>query len=84
MRCHQLVCFFLFEHTNNLFVNASGIGILSIPYALSSGGWLSLITLILIAAAACFTGLLLRKCMDTDPDITTYSDIAGHAFGRKG
>ncbi|KAH7569289.1 hypothetical protein JRO89_XS06G0138400 [Xanthoceras sorbifolium] len=66
-------------------INAlSGIGILSVPYALSSGGWLSLIILLMIAAAACFTGFLIRKCMDADPYITSYIDIAGHAFGRKG
>ncbi|KAJ6958127.1 hypothetical protein D5086_032218 [Populus alba] len=66
-------------------INAlSGIGILSIPYALSAGGWLSLILLILIAAAACFTGLLMRRCMDRNPNVTSYSDIASHAFGRKG
>ncbi|XVF47820.1 hypothetical protein PTKIN_Ptkin03bG0141700 [Pterospermum kingtungense] len=67
-------------------INAlSGIGILSIPYALSSGGWLSLIILVLIAGAACFTGLLISRCMDADPDnIGSYIDIAGQAFGRKG
>ncbi|KAL9442204.1 hypothetical protein AB3S75_020670 [Citrus x aurantiifolia] len=37
----------------------SGIDILSIPYALSSGGWLSLIILVLITAVACFTALLI-------------------------
>ncbi|XP_031285014.1 amino acid transporter AVT1I-like [Pistacia vera] len=63
----------------------SGIGILSVPYALSSGGWLSLIILILIAAAACFTGILIRRCMDKDPEnIKSYIDIAAYAFGHKG
>lgn len=66
-------------------INAlSGMGILSIPYALSAGGWLSLILLILIAAAASFTGLLMCRCMDRNPNVTSYSDIASHAFGRKG
>ncbi|XP_010268538.1 PREDICTED: vacuolar amino acid transporter 1-like [Nelumbo nucifera] len=66
-------------------INAlSGIGIISTPYALSEGGWLSLILLLLIAASAYFTGLLLRRCMDADPQITSYPDIAGSAFGRKG
>ncbi|KAL7193688.1 hypothetical protein ACSBR2_025327 [Camellia fascicularis] len=66
-------------------INAlSGIGILSVPYALSSGGWLSLILLLLIAALACFTALLIRRCMDSDPSITSYPDIAAIAFGRKG
>ncbi|KAL9445431.1 hypothetical protein AB3S75_018427 [Citrus x aurantiifolia] len=66
-------------------INAlSGIGILSVPYALSSGGWLSLIILVLIAAAACFTALLIRRCMDKDPDaMTRYIDIVGQALGRK-
>ncbi|XP_044471317.1 amino acid transporter AVT1I-like [Mangifera indica] len=67
-------------------INAlSGIGILSVPFALSLGGWLSLIILVLIASAACFTALLIRRCMEKDPvKITSYIDIAGHAFGRKG
>ncbi|XP_021633574.1 amino acid transporter AVT1I [Manihot esculenta] len=66
-------------------INAlSGIGILSIPYALSSGGWLSLILLFLIATAAYFTSLLIRRCLDTNPHIRSYSDIAAHAFGSKG
>ncbi|KAI3665165.1 hypothetical protein L6452_43786 [Arctium lappa] len=66
-------------------INAlSGIGILSIPYALSSGGWLSLIALILIALAAYFTGILIRRCMESNPLATSYPDIAGIAFGQKG
>ncbi|XP_057460464.1 amino acid transporter AVT1I-like [Actinidia eriantha] len=66
-------------------INAlSGIGILSVPYALSSGGWLSLILLLLIATSACFTGLLIRRCLDSNPLITSYPDIAGVAFGKKG
>ncbi|KAE9458178.1 hypothetical protein C3L33_09898, partial [Rhododendron williamsianum] len=66
-------------------INAlSGVGILSAPYALSSGGWLSLILLLLIVASAYFTGLLICRCMDSNPSITTYPDIAATAFGRKG
>jgi len=26
----------------------------------------------------------MRKCMDRNPNVTSYSDIASHAFGRKG
>ncbi|KAM7511314.1 hypothetical protein LguiB_010189 [Lonicera macranthoides] len=62
----------------------SGIGILSISYALSSGGWLSLILLLIIAASTFYTGLLIKKCMDVDPEIRTYSDIGYRAFGTKG
>ncbi|KAF5181766.1 Amino acid transporter [Thalictrum thalictroides] len=62
----------------------SGVGLLSIPYALSSGGWLSLILLFIVAASTCFTGMLIRRCMDLDPQIRTYPDIGGRAFGNIG
>ncbi|XAR66699.1 hypothetical protein NMG60_11013012 [Bertholletia excelsa] len=66
-------------------INAlSGVGILSTPYALSSGGWLSLILLLVVAAASCFTGILIQRCMASDPLIATYTDVARVAFGRKG
>ncbi|KAG4165378.1 hypothetical protein ERO13_A13G074900v2 [Gossypium hirsutum] len=53
----------------------SGVGILSIPYALAQGGWLSLLLLFLVAVLCWYTGLLLRRCMDTHPLIKTYPDI---------
>ncbi|GMY25993.1 amino acid transporter AVT1I-like [Fagus crenata] len=62
----------------------SGVGILSIPYALSQGGWLSLIFLFLVATLCWYTGLLLQRCMDTNPLIRTYPDIGEVAFGCKG
>ncbi|XP_052184723.1 amino acid transporter AVT1I-like [Diospyros lotus] len=66
-------------------INAlSGVGILSIPYALSQGGWLSLILLFLVAILCYYTGLLLCRCMDADTHIQTYPDIGGLAYGAKG
>ncbi|XP_022775898.1 amino acid transporter AVT1I-like [Durio zibethinus] len=62
----------------------SGVGILSIPYALAQGGWLSLLLLFLVAVLCWYTGLLLRRCMDMNPLIKTYPDIGEHAFGYKG
>ncbi|KAL2516996.1 Transmembrane amino acid transporter family protein [Abeliophyllum distichum] len=62
----------------------SGIGILSIPYALSKGGWICLIILFLIAILCFYTGLLLKRCMDVDPLVKTYPDIGHLAFGSKG
>ncbi|KAI3502488.1 hypothetical protein L1887_30580 [Cichorium endivia] len=62
----------------------SGVGILSVPYALSKGGWLSLLLLLLVALLCFYTGILLRRCMDSDPLIKTYPDIGQVAFGRKG
>lgn len=60
------------------------MGILSIPYALAQGGWLSLLLLFLVAILCWYTGILLRRCMDAHPLIKTYPDIGEHAFGYKG
>lgn len=66
-------------------INAlSGIGLITIPYTLSQAGWLSLILLIAMAFATCYTGVLLQRCMESNPSIKTYPDIGYHAFGRKG
>lgn len=66
-------------------VNAlSGVGILSIPYAVSEGGWLSLIFLFMVSVICFYTGVLLRRCMDVSSDIKTYPDIGEHAFGYRG
>ncbi|XAR65194.1 hypothetical protein NMG60_11009218 [Bertholletia excelsa] len=66
-------------------VNAlSGVGILSIPFALSQGGWLTLPLLFLVSTLCCYTGLLLRRCMDAEPLVKTYPDIGALAFGRTG
>ncbi|KAI3844932.1 hypothetical protein MKX03_019307 [Papaver bracteatum] len=66
-------------------INAlSGVGILSVPYALASGGWLTLILLFIVAVATYYTGLLMRRCMDVSSKIRTYPDIGEHAFGKKG
>lgn len=62
----------------------SGVGILSVPYALASGGWLSLVLLFTIAISTFYTGLLIKKCMDTDPTIRSYPDIGDRAFGKTG
>ncbi|KAK8546986.1 hypothetical protein V6N13_099731 [Hibiscus sabdariffa] len=62
----------------------SGVGILSIPYALAQGVWLSSVPFFLVAFLCWYTGLLLRRCMDAHPLIKTYPDIGKHAFGYKG
>ncbi|XP_058739305.1 amino acid transporter AVT1I-like [Vicia villosa] len=61
-----------------------GIGILSVPHALASGGWLSLALLFSIAGVAFYTGLLMKRCMDINSNITTYPDIGELAFGKTG
>ncbi|KAL5742881.1 hypothetical protein ACOSP7_029613 [Xanthoceras sorbifolium] len=71
------VCF----NATNAFL---GIGLLTVPYALSFGGWLSLLLFLLITVIALYTSILPKRCMDTDPSIKSYLDIADRAFGAKG
>ncbi|KNA06451.1 hypothetical protein SOVF_180950, partial [Spinacia oleracea] len=61
-----------------------GVGILSVPYALASGGWLSVLLLFAIAVAAFYAGLLIKRCMEVDPSITSFPDIGERAFGNIG
>ncbi|KAI9126154.1 hypothetical protein K1719_002575 [Acacia pycnantha] len=74
----------LFKTCFNGLNALSGIGILSMPYAVSEGGWLSLTLLLLVAILCWYTGMLLHKCMDERPFIKSYPDIGEEAFGYKG
>ncbi|KAH0869891.1 hypothetical protein HID58_076913 [Brassica napus] len=74
----------LFKTCFNALNALSGIGILSVPYSLARGGWLSLSLLLLLAATAFYTSLLITKCMNADRTIKTYPDIGERAFGRPG
>ncbi|GAV64130.1 Aa_trans domain-containing protein [Cephalotus follicularis] len=65
-------------------MHSLGIGLLTVPYALSRGGWLSLVFFFLIGIICFYTGILLRRCMDSDPSITSYLDIAERAYGTRG
>ncbi|XP_019107234.2 amino acid transporter AVT1I [Beta vulgaris subsp. vulgaris] len=61
-----------------------GNGVLLVPYALASGGWLSLALLFTISILVTYTGLLIKRCMEVDPRIKSYPDIGEHAFGKTG
>ncbi|PON77147.1 Amino acid transporter, transmembrane domain containing protein [Parasponia andersonii] len=61
-----------------------GIGLLTVPYAVSSGGWLSLVFFFMVAIMTFYTGILLKTCMDADPSVKSYLDIAERAFGKRG
>ncbi|XP_057252116.1 amino acid transporter AVT1C isoform X1 [Beta vulgaris subsp. vulgaris] len=61
-----------------------GVGILSAPYAVKEGGWLSLAILLMFAVLSFYTGLLLRYCLDSAPGLETYPDIGQAAFGKLG
>ncbi|XP_047172070.1 amino acid transporter AVT1C-like [Vigna umbellata] len=61
-----------------------GVGILSTPYAAKEGGWFGISVLFLFAIISFYTGLLLRSCLDSDPELETYPDIGQAAFGTTG
>lgn len=61
-----------------------GVGILSTSYAVKEGGWLSLSVLFIFAVLSFYTGILLRRCLDSAPGLETYPDIGQAAFGRSG
>jgi solute carrier family 32 (vesicular inhibitory amino acid transporter) len=66
----------------NLTNAVSGIGVLSMPYAVSQGGWLSLALFALVGAVCYYTGTLIERCMRADPSaIAGYPDIGQFAFG---
>lgn len=62
----------------------SGNGVLIVPYALAAGGWWSLGLLFTISAAATYTSLLVKRCMEVDPRIKSYTHIGEYAFGEIG
>ncbi|KAL6882034.1 hypothetical protein ACP4OV_011506 [Aristida adscensionis] len=69
----------------NLSNLISGVGMLSMPYALAQGGWLSLALFTLVGAVCYYTGELIARCMRADGDaIKSYSDIGEVAFGHRG
>uniref|UniRef100_A0ACD5Y6P4 Uncharacterized protein n=1 Tax=Avena sativa TaxID=4498 RepID=A0ACD5Y6P4_AVESA len=61
-----------------------GVGILTTSYGIKEAGWLSLLLLPLLGACSCYTGLLLKRCIDSSPTIETYPDIGQAAFGITG
>ncbi|XP_048535213.1 amino acid transporter AVT1C-like [Triticum urartu] len=61
-----------------------GVGILSTPYAIKQGGWLGLVILVVFALLAWYTGVLLRRCLDSKEGLQTYPDIGHAAFGTTG
>ncbi|XP_057951025.1 amino acid transporter AVT1I-like [Malania oleifera] len=68
----------------NGFNALCGVGIITLPYTLAQGGWITLVLLLGVALTTCYTALLLQRCMDSDSSIKTYPDVGWHAFGRKG
>ncbi|CAN8097369.1 unnamed protein product [Discula destructiva] len=60
-----------------------GVGLLSLPMGFKYAGWLfGMLTLFGAALVTSYTAKLLAKCMDLDPSIITFSDLAYISFGR--
>ncbi|TVU34412.1 hypothetical protein EJB05_16244, partial [Eragrostis curvula] len=69
----------------NLTNAVSGIGVLSMPYAVAQGGWLSLALFAVVGAVCYYTGTLIARCMRANPAaIASYPDIGHYAFGDAG
>ncbi|XWS59837.1 hypothetical protein CRYUN_Cryun08bG0156200 [Craigia yunnanensis] len=79
----QKQCSFTQALVNGINV-LSGIGLLTTPYAVKEGGWLSLTLLIIFGIIACYTGILLKRCLESSPGLQTYPDIGQAAFGVAG
>lgn len=61
-----------------------GVGLLSTPYAAKEGGWIGLSILVIFGVLSFYTGMLLRYCLDSQPELETYPDIGQAAFGKLG
>ncbi|KAJ7525903.1 hypothetical protein O6H91_17G072900 [Diphasiastrum complanatum] len=76
-------CNFLQATLNGMNVLA-GVGVLSTPFAIKEGGWMGLLFLLFLSIVCCYTGILLRQCLDSSPGLETYPDIGQAAFGTMG
>lgn len=61
-----------------------GVGLLSLPMGIKYAGWLCGMGFLFAAAAVtAYTASLLTRCMDLDPSLITFSDLAFISFGSK-
>ncbi|KAJ2906697.1 putative vacuolar amino acid transporter 1 protein [Zalerion maritima] len=61
-----------------------GVGLLSLPMGLHYSGWILGLTILSLAALVTgYTARLLSKCMDLDPAVISFSDIAFLSFGSR-
>jgi vesicular inhibitory amino acid transporter len=59
-----------------------GVGLLSLPLGMKYAGWIpGLLFLLYSAAITAYTARILAKCLDVDPNLVTYADLAYISFG---
>lgn len=54
------------------------------PYAIKESGWLGLLILLFFGVITCYTGVLMKRCLESSPGLQTYPDIGQAAFGITG
>lgn len=61
-----------------------GVGLLSLPLGIKYSGWVcGMFALFCCAAVTAYTAKLLGRCMDLDPSLITFSDIAYISYGPR-
>lgn len=61
-----------------------GVGLLSLPFGIKYAGWLvGMIFLAFSALVTAYTAKLLAKCLDLDPSLVTFADVAYISFGSR-
>ncbi|VVB12923.1 unnamed protein product [Arabis nemorensis] len=61
-----------------------GLGLITMPYAIKESGWLGLLILLFFGVITCYTGVLMKRCLESSPGLHTYPDIGQAAFGITG
>ncbi|KAL2332644.1 hypothetical protein Fmac_013857 [Flemingia macrophylla] len=80
------------DNANSSFIHAVinmvgmliGLGQLSTPYAVQSGGWSSAFLLVGLGLMCAYSSHILGKCLKKNPKLRSFVDIGKHAFGAKG
>lgn len=62
----------------------AGVGVLTTPFAVMQAGSIGVLYLCLLSVICFYTGILLRRCLESGPGLATYPDIGQAAFGHSG
>jgi vesicular inhibitory amino acid transporter len=62
----------------------AGVGVLTTPFALKEAGWIGVLYLFSLSIICFYTGILLRRCLESEAGLATYPDIGQAAFGQTG